>query len=86
LSLAVTLVRLGKGTENTVTRFFLPNGSLIISKLKLTPDINRGISLRQRQVDLFKFKADLVYRVSFQDTEGYQENPYLEKPKPKRKK
>jgi hypothetical protein len=34
---------------------------------------------RQRQVDLYEFKASLVYRAKFRDSQGYTERFCLEK-------
>jgi hypothetical protein len=38
---------------------------------------------RSRQIS--EFEASLVYKVEFQDSQGYTEKPCLEKPKPKKK-
>ena len=36
---------------------------------------------RQRQAELYEFKASLVYRASFRTTKATQRNPVLKAPK-----
>jgi hypothetical protein len=41
--------------------------------------------LGSRGRQIYEFKASLVYRAEFQDSQGYREKPCLKKQKPKNK-